>query len=319
MAEETTLAEVDAQKTEEAQDAVADFLFGQEPEETNEDYQPDPKPVVEGDESEVVEEPTDDEPKEAEFVEVEFEGQLYEVPNNLKDALLRQQDYTTKTQEVAQSRKEVEVQLGQVEQTRQQFAFAESIQGDVIQAQQFEREAEQLYEWMQNNVGTVSSTELDQVRFRRDDLLKQRDDIVRSVQGKQSEFQQAQEQSYTELLNKGTEVLRQKIPGWGEKEQRQVRDYALSSGFTEAEISQVVDPRHVELLYKASQYDSLKSGVTPAVKKVQEAPSIKPKARDPKTGKFVAKQNLQKKLKSNNISQSEKASLIGDDIAGKFF
>jgi hypothetical protein len=315
--EQETLAAVDAQKTEDAEASVADFLFGEE--EQEEEYVPDPKPVVEGedttDEKEV--EAKEEEP-ETDMVEVEWEGQLIEAPKAVAEALMRQSDYTQKTQEVAQQRKEVDVQLGSLEHTRKQFEFAESIQGDVIQAQQFEREAEQLYEWMQNNVGTVSSTELEQVRFRRDDLLKQRDEIVQSVQGKQSEFQQAQEQSYQELLNKGTEVLQQRIPGWGEDQQKSVRDYALSNGFTEAEISQVVDPRQVETLWKAAQYDALKSGAVPAVKKVQEAPAIKPKARDPKTGRFKAQQNLQKKLKSN-LSTSEKASLIGNDIAARFF
>jgi len=38
-------------------------------------------------------------------VEVEYEGQNYRLPPALKDALLRQADYTRKTQEVAEGRK----------------------------------------------------------------------------------------------------------------------------------------------------------------------------------------------------------------------
>lgn len=317
MAEQETLAEIDAGKTAEAAESVADFLFGSEPEDQD-DYEPNPEPVVEGDEADPEEVAEETEEESTGFVEVEYDGQLYEVPENLKDALLRQQDYTTKTQEVSTQRKEVEVQLGALEQQAQNFQFAESLQGDVLKVQQLESQAEQLHSYLRENIDTLSSTEIEKIRFGVEDARRQREELVQSIQGKTTEFQQAQEQFRQELLNKGTEVLRQKIPGWGAEQQIQIRDFALSNGFTEAEINMVVDPRQVEVLYKAAQYDALKSGVTPAVKKVQEAPTIKPKARDPKTGKFVKQQKLQKALKSN-LSAPDKARLIGDDIASRMF
>lgn len=317
MAEQETLAEIDAGKTAEAAESVADFLFGSEPEDQD-DYEPNPEPVVEGDEADPEEVAEETEEESTGFVEVEYDGQLYEVPENLKDALLRQQDYTTKTQEVSTQRKEVEVQLGALEQQAHNFQFAESLQGDVLKVQQLESQAEQLHSYLRENIDTLSSTEIEKIRFGVEDARRQREELVQSIQGKTTEFQQAQEQFRQELLNKGTEVLRQKIPGWGAEQQIQIRDFALSNGFTEAEINMVVDPRQVEVLYKAAQYDALKSGVTPAVKKVQEAPTIKPKARDPKTGKFVKQQKLQKALKSN-LSAPDKARLIGDDIASRMF
>lgn len=314
------MAEEQVAPEEALADEAADFLFGKG-EENQDDYEPAPEPVVEGDDEEVeveaTEEVTDEES--TGFVEVEFEGNLYEVPENLKDALLRQSDYTTKTQEVAAQRKEVEVQLGAIKQAHDQFQFAESIQGDVIKAQQLDETAKQWHEYLRNNIDQLSSTDIEKIRLTIEDSRRERDEIAQSVQSKQSEFQQAQEQSHAELLNKGTEVLRQKIPGWGEQEQKQVRDYALSIGFTEADIGQVVDPRQVEVLYKAAQFDALKSGVTPAVKKVQAAPSIKPKARNPMPDDVKSKLNLRKKLKSNKLTNSDKASLIGQDIASKFF
>jgi hypothetical protein len=43
-----------------------------------------------------------------ELVEVVYDGKSYQLPTELKDALLRQADYTRKTQEVAQARKALE-------------------------------------------------------------------------------------------------------------------------------------------------------------------------------------------------------------------
>lgn len=325
MAEET-LAEIDAQKTQSAEEGIADFLFGKEeaPEEGAsdvEEYEAGQEPVQEGEDSEENEEveASEEEEEASEFVEIEFDGKLYEVPPELKDALLRQSDYTTKTQEVANQRKEVEVIQGQLKQAHERFQFAEKIQEDVLKVQQLDQTANQYHQYMKENIENLSSTDIEKLRFAIEDARRERDDLARSIQGKQQEFQQAQEQSIKELLKQGTEVLKSKIPQWGEEHQRQVRDYGLSLGFAESELDQVIDPRQVEVLWKASQYDTLQKGKTAAVKKVKDSPQIKPKARDPKTGRFQKEQKLKQALKSDQLSAYDKATLIGDDIAGRFF
>lgn len=303
-----------------AAEAAADFLFGKEApveEAQEEEYEAGQEPVEEGEDSEEIEASEDE--GDLEFVEVEYDGKLYEVPTELKDALLRQSDYTTKTQEVANQRKEVEVIMGNLQKARSSFEFAQSIQDDVLKAQQLDQTANQYHQYLKENIDHLSSNEIEKLRFAIEEARKERDSVVQTVQGKQHEFQQAQEQSVQELLKKGTEVLKSKIPNWGAESQKQVMEYGVSLGFSEAELNQVIDPRQVEVLWKAAQYDSLQKGKTAAVKKVQGAPQIKPRARDPKTGKFAKEQKLKKALKSQSISASDKASLIGDDIASRFF
>lgn len=315
------LAVSDAERSQQAEEGIADFLFGTE----DEREEPGQAPVEEGEESEEVEaaEETDEEPEseeetELEFVEIEYDGKLYEVPTELKDALLRQDDYTKKTQEVATQRKEVEAINQTLQQKFEEFKFAESIQEDVLKAQQLEQTANQYHEYLRNNIDTLNATDIEKLRMAIEDARRERDQIGQQLQGKQQEFQQAQEQSRTELLNQGTEILKAKIPNWGADHQAQVRDFALNLGFTEAEVNTVVDPRQVEVLWKAAQYEKLQQGKTSAVKKVQSAPAIKPRARDPKSGKFVKKQKMQKALKST-MPSDKKAALIGDSIADKFF
>ena len=280
------------------------------------------EPVEEPVDEESTDEPVDDESEveasEDGLVEIEWDGQLIEAPQSIADALMRQDDYTQKTQAVAAQRKEIEVQVGALEQRTQQFQFAESIQGDVLKAQQLEAQAEQIHQYMRDNIDSLSSTEIEKIRFGIEDARRQRDEIVQSVQSRTAEFQQAQEQSRQELLNKGTEVLRQKIPGWGEQQQKQVRDYALSSGYTEAEINGVVDPRQVETLWKAAQYDALKKGAAPAVKKVQSAPQIKQKTRNPMPEDVKQKLNLRKKLKNPKANSRDKARLIQENMADRW-
>lgn len=62
------------------------------------------------------------EPQEPEFAVIEYEGEQYEVPPALKDAFMRNRDYTQKTQETAAMRKELEARF---EQARQQAEASE--------------------------------------------------------------------------------------------------------------------------------------------------------------------------------------------------
>ena len=171
---------------------------------------------------------------------------------------------------------------------------------------------------MRENIDSLSSTDIEKIRFTIEDTRRQRDELVQSLQNKQTEFQQAREQSYVELLDKGTEVLRQKIPNWGKDEQGKLRDYALSIGITEQQIGTLVDPVQVEALWKASQYDALQAGKAAAVKKVQSAPTIKPKARNPMPKETRAKLDLRNKLKSKNLDARAKQALIAEDIGSRW-
>ncbi|ABQ70789.1 hypothetical protein Swit_4451 [Rhizorhabdus wittichii RW1] len=53
-----------------------------------------------------------------EAVDVEYEGQLYQVPRPLKEALLRQADYTRKTMELADQRRALAADKAGIEQTQ---------------------------------------------------------------------------------------------------------------------------------------------------------------------------------------------------------
>jgi hypothetical protein len=262
-------------------------------------------------------EETVEQPEDA-LVEFEFDGQLIEAPQNIVDALMRNDDYTQKTQAVSTERKEVELQREAVQQQAQQYEFAQSVQGDVLKAQQLEAQANQVHEYLRENIDTLSSTEIEKIRFSIEDTRRQRDELVQSVQGKTAEFQQAQEQAHVELLNKGTEVLRQKIPGWGEEHQKEVRDYVLSKGKTEAQINTIVDPVDVEIAWEAAQYRKLKDGAAPAVKKVQSAPQIKEKTRNPMPEDVKTKLNLRKKLKNPKVGSREKARLIRENMGDRW-
>mgnify|MGYP000620895346 CR=1 FL=1 len=61
-------------------------------------------------------EQSDDAAPDADVEEVDYEGKKYAVPKDIKDALLRQADYTRKTQEIAETRRQIEQRANEVQQ-----------------------------------------------------------------------------------------------------------------------------------------------------------------------------------------------------------
>lgn len=290
------------------------FLFGEEPTETpveepvtesveepDEEYEAGQEPQVEGDD---------------ELVEVEYNGQIIEAPPEIAEVLQKAEsmdsDYTQKTQALSAERKQFETTVAELQQQKQQYEFAASIQDDLTQAYMYEQQIEQAQNLLTQQASSLTAPEFQQVQAGIADLKHKRDSLVQSLTTKQQEFQQSQEQAHAELLNKGTETLRSMIPGWNEQHQAEVRQYALDSGFTEAEIAGVVDPRQVNTLWKAAQYDKLKSGAKPAVAKLAQ---VKPKSRNPMSKETGGKLNLRKKLKSSKHSAADKAAMIGESIS----
>ena len=306
------------------QEKIADMMFG--PEHQGEPEAPQEaaeEPIeeeaqAEGQEEENEPQEAAEEPSEPEFVEIEIDGQLYEVPKNLEGHLMRDKDYTQKTQEVAATRKTVEAIQAQVKAEQEKYQFLESVQEELQQGENLKAQIAQIQQYKRDNIDALDAKDMFKLDAHREELQTQLDAIGQSLQTKQGEFQQAQEQSLKELLDKSTEVLRSKIPNWGEESQKQVRDFGLSAGFTEAELNQVYDPRYVEILYKASQYDLLQQGKGAAIKKVQAAPAIKPKARNPMPKSVGDKLNLRKKMKAQNVSQDAKGKALGAHIAERF-
>lgn len=271
--------------------------------------------IKEGDERKV--EPTPEGDETAEFVDVEYDGQLYSVPPVLKDALLRNADYTQKTQDLAAQRKDVETQQLNAKLAIEQYAFYQEVQPVLLEVQQHDLAIDQYETYLSQNARDLSPQDLTVAQMEIKKLEKARQEKVASLQQKQNEFQQAREQSVKELLDKSTEVLRSKIQNWPEVE-KEVVSYVSDLGFTEQQIETAkTDPRQLLLAHKAMLYDRLQAGKTAAVKAVQDAPAIKAKPRKEMSKDVQDQLNLRKKLKSN-ADPRDKAKAIEEHFGKKF-
>ena len=198
--------------------------------------------------------------------EVEFEGKAYKLPKELKDALLRQQDYTRKTQEVADRRRLV-LQNQQAFELQQQFAATHADKVGQLRALET-----QLQQFSQVNWEELASTNAAQyLQLDRQQRMLQ-DAAVRlngEVQQLASEFQVQVNEQRKKAQAACVEELKREFPKeFGPEFIRALDETGRSFGFSGEELAQIVDPRVIRVLHAASQYQKLRSAKPIAEKKV---------------------------------------------------
>lgn len=230
-------------------------------------------------ESDEPEEPTEAE-GEDEGEEVEFEGKAYKVPKGIKEALLRQADYTKKTQEVAEQRKAVEERAQVLEQREKVSAqtFEKAVEFREVQKQlaQYEK------------VDWTTLAQEDPARATQLNIAYQL--LQREAQTKYGEWKQAEqqtqqltEQSRQQMLVKAEQELKTRLPNFGPQVAEKIAKAGKEYGLTDQELNSLIDPRHVHVLHDAMKWRALQAEKPKAMQKVVDAPqAIKPQATQPK-------------------------------------
>src|SRR5574343_151442 len=178
--------------------------------------------------------------------EIEYDGEKYKVPKPLKDAFLRQQDYTQKTQTVAEQRRAVEAQAAEVQRQAQaqqaliaEYAEAYSLDSQLKQYQAIDWPA--LIE-----ADPVQAMKLDrQMR----ELQTKRDLVVATVTQKQQAQAIEAQQATAKRLQEGRAVLEREINGWSPELAKTLANYGQEIGFSADEMSNVTNPHAVKLLH----------------------------------------------------------------------
>lgn len=197
--------------------------------------------------------------------EVEFEGKAYKLPKELKDALLRQADYTRKTQEVADHRKTVEQQAAEV---RMQAEFQQAHMPKLVELRTMEAQLQQYgqIDWPKLVESDPSQAMLLQIQQR--DLQAKADAIRGDVQRLAQEHGQKAAELRQQAQARCIEQVRKEIKGFDADMLKGIDDTARTFGFTGEELSQVTDPRVVRVLHAAMQYQKLQGSKSIADKKV---------------------------------------------------
>lgn len=187
--------------------------------------------------------------------EIEHDGSKYKIPKVLKDAFLRQSDYTVKTQTLAQQRQAFEAAQQQFA-ARQQFQQAH-IQG-VAKVMAIDERLAQFRQLDWNaltDADPVQAMKLDrQVR----ELQTQRAQQVQAIETAQARSTMDAQQATARGMQEARTQLAKDIKGFGTPEvTKSLTEVGKAFGYKPEELANVSDPRAVRLLHEAYLYRQL--------------------------------------------------------------
>lgn len=253
-------------------------------------------------------------PAEPETLEIEYEGERFAIPKKLEKAIMQEKDYTQKSQELANIRRQVEAREQQVRIAAMHEAFNREVST--------ERQNLALYdaaiaEANKVNWAQMSTDEIIRKKLEIDQWKEQRDALAKSVEGKQAEWNQKLQAEVANLRAVAEEALKKRVPNWSPEVMTQVKNSALSDGYTAEELSQIIDPRHAITLWKAHMYDQSQKKATEAVKQVQSA-AVQAKSSRPMDASTKDYLNYRKERSRHAIGSPERQRMAQDRVAKLF-
>ena len=222
------------------------------------------------------------------ILKLKVNGEEIEKPLDEVVALAQQGlDYTQKTQQVAEQKKELEAYAEQIK--AQEQAFQQQVQlnnvliEDVAKITALDQQLNQYANVNWQQLSDSDFVEAQKLFFTYNQLQQERSNLVSQFEAKKQEVVQKQTQLMAEKIAKGKEVLAKEIPNWSPETNQALLSTGRDYGFSDAELNSIVDPRHVKVLHDAMQWRKLQQKDSIVKKKVSSAkPVVKPGAKDSK-------------------------------------
>ena len=222
------------------------------------------------------EEPEDDEEL---LFAVRVDGEEQEVTlDELLKGYSRQSAFTKKTQDLAEERKQIEALQTQYNQDMQQIQ---------AERQQYAQHLQQIIE--NSTLDQYATVDWDRLKSEDPIAFLEKKEEFREAQEKIARVQQQQQQAtarnqaeaqqqWQESLKTEHAALVEKLPEWGDPDKQkplagELRSYASSQGFQDAEIESLIDHRSFIILNKARLYDELQKS-DPKTKKIRNKPRV---------------------------------------------
>jgi len=207
-------------------------------------------------------------------------------------------DYTKKTQELAENRKAVEAEAKAIIEAQQvRDTYAQRLQA-VEQLLTMNDSPEDIAS-MKENDPIGYAVKVAEMTEKKEQLQAVRAEQQRIAQQQQADRAQAMQRQIAQESAKLAEVLPEfSDKAKGEQLRSEIRNYGKTVGFTDQELSQVYDSRHVLVLHKAAMYDKLQKSKPGVQKKVANAPKM-------------IKSGTKVKQGNNDVQKRQKAQLKG--------
>ena len=166
-----------------------------------------------------------------------------------------------------------------VQQVQMQGQFQQAVSQDIAQIQAVEQQL-QGYEQMDWNAAFSNDPfEAMKLKEQRDQLREKRAAAINNYNAKQQQFLEFSKQNSQKALAAENEALLAKVPAWRNAEKRTQEQGEIGQlltshyGFTQGEVSQLMDHRHLLVARDAAAYRKLLANKDAKVKQAREAPA----------------------------------------------
>ena len=243
------------------------------------------------------------------ILKLKVNGEDVEKPLDEVVALAQQGlDYTQKTQQVAEQRKELEAYAQQIQ--LQEQAFQEQMQlnnvliEDVAKITSLDQQLNQYANVNWQQLSDNDFVEAQKLFFTYNQLQQERSQLVSQFEAKKQQVVQKQTQLMSEKIAKGKEILAKEIPNWSPETNQALLSTGKDYGFSDAELNSIVDPRHVKVLHDAMQWRKLQQNSTVKKKVSSAKPVVKPGSKDTKAEANSNHRNLREQLRKTGKSDA---------------
>lgn len=243
------------------------------------------------------------------ILKLKVNGEDVEKPLDEVVALAQQGlDYTQKTQQVAEQRKELEAYAESIK--AQEQAFQEQMQlnnvliEDVAKITSLDQQLNQYANVNWQQLSDNDFVEAQKLFFSYNQLQTERSALVSQFEAKKQQVVQKQSQLMAEKIAKGKEVLAKEIPNWSPETNQALLSTGKDYGFSDAELNSIVDPRHVKVLHDAMQWRKLQQNSVVKKKVSNAKPVVKPGSKDTKAEANSNHRNLREQLRKTGKSDA---------------
>jgi hypothetical protein len=218
---------------------------------------------------------------EDEYEELEFDGERLSVPkgSKFKEGLMRLQDYTRKTMEVAEQRKANEAEAAAISAQKAEIErVREANMADLKAHAELHAINSKLEEYAKLDwKALLQEDPVKAMELQREEKMLESSKAERQQQISQRQHQGAlkRQQDIAKLVQEGNAMLQREIKDWSPEKARTLCEYGqTAAGFSAQEMANTIDPRAFKILNKAYLYDQLIA----KQQAVKQPPKVAPKA-----------------------------------------
>ena len=214
-------------------------------------------------------------------VDVEYDGKKYKLAPEIKDALMRTQDYTAKTQSLADVRQQHEAE---VDDFRQYMESSQAHTEQLSELAAIDRSIKEFdgINWDMAFDQDVTNASKLQNQLRQ--LHAQREQSVGAIQEADTQRKGQHHEQMVRTASRTDAAMSKELPNWNNERKAAIGDFAVSKmGFPSKAVSNAVSEAEMRTLYYAeigyNTVNKVKSGEKASAKKgdIQPSKSLKPK------------------------------------------